>query len=148
MSDLKGVSITRYSSVGDKSDDAFKFPEPVDPLNHSMRSQSSSRGRKRGSASTLDTGPATDTTNTRTTESSGPYSRNFQQKLIDGGIYPDKYEYPDGRVPPKPDNLEEINQRLAQSRPSLSPSNFSYDKFEEFKRADAHVSKENKQQNG
>ena len=145
LSDLKGVSIMRYSSVGDKADDALKYPEPVDPLNHTMNSsQSSARGRKRSSASTLDTRPTTNTTNTKTTESSGPYSRNFQQKLIDGGIYPDEYEYPDGRVPPEPDNLEEINQRLAQPRPSLSPSHFSNEKFKKFKRADAHVSKENK----
>jgi hypothetical protein len=145
LSDLKGVSITRYSSVGNKADDALKFPEPIDPLNITMSSsQSSSRGRKRGSVSTLDTRPTTNTTNTKTTESSGPYSRNFQQKLIDGGIYPDEYEYPDSRVPLEPDNLEEINQRLAQPRPSLSPSQFSNKKFKEFKRADAHVSKENK----
>ena len=145
LSDLKGVSISRYSSEGDKADDDFKFSEPVDPLNHIMSSsQSSARGRKRGSASTLDTRPTTNTTNTKTTESSGPYSRNFQQKLIDGGIYPDEYEYPDGRVPSEPDNLEEINQRLAQPRPSLSPSHFSNEKFKEFKRAAAHVSKENK----
>ncbi|ERF69373.1 hypothetical protein EPUS_08645 [Endocarpon pusillum Z07020] len=121
------------------------FPEPVDPLNHIMSSsQSSSRGRKRSLASTLDTRLTTNTTNTRTTESSGPYSRNFQQKLIDGGVYPDEYEYPDGRVPPEPDNLEEINGILTHPRPSLSPSQFSNEKFKEFKRADAHVSKENK----
>ena len=143
LSDLKGVSITRYSSVGENADDALKFPEPADdPLNHTMSSrQSTARGRKRGSASTLDTRPTTNTTNT---ESSGPYSRNFQQKLIDGGIYPDEYEYPEGRVLPEPGNLEEINQRLAQPRPSLSPSHFSNEKFKQFKRADAHVSKENK----
>ena len=107
-------------------------------------SQSCSRGRKRSLASTLDTRPTTNSTNSRTTESSGPYSRNFQQKLIDGGIYPDEYEYPDGRVPSEPDNLEEINEMLTQPRPSLSPSLFPNEKFREFKRADAHVSKENK----
>ena len=106
-------------------------------------SQSSSRRRKRGQAST-DIRPTTNTTNTKTTESSGPYSRNFQQKLIDNGVYPDEYEYPDGRVPPEPDNLEEINEILIQPRSSLSPSRFSNEKFREFKRADAHVSKENK----
>lgn len=40
--------------------------------------------------------------------------------------------------------MEEINQRLAQPRPSLSPSHFSNEKFKKFKRANAHVSKENK----
>lgn len=105
-------------------------------------SQSSPRGRKRGSAFTLYIKTTTNTT--KTTESSGSYSRNFQQKLIDGGIYSDEYEYPDDRVPPKPDNLKEINQKLTQSRPSLSPSHFFNEKFKEFKRADAHVFKENK----
>lgn len=145
LSDLKGVSITRYSSLGAKADDVFKFPKPIDPPNHIMSSsQSSSRGRKRGSAFTLDTRPTTNTTNTKTTESSGPYSRNFQQKLIDSGIYPGGYEYPDGRIPLKPDNLKEINHRLTQSRSSLSPTKFSNKNFEEFQRADAHISKENK----
>ena len=144
LSDLKGVSITRYPPTSIETD-ALQLSEPVDPLSHTMNSsQSSSRGRKRSLASTVDTRPTTDTTNTKTTESSGPYSRNFQQKLIDDGVYPDEYEYPDGRVPPEPDNLEEINGILTQPRPSLSPSQFSNEKFKEFKRTDAHVSKENK----
>lgn len=104
-------------------------------------SQSGSRGRKRGSAITSSTKP---TINTKTTKSSGPYDRNFQQKLIDGGIYPDEYEYPDGRAPPLPHNWDEINQRLGRSRASLSPSQFPIERFREFKRADAHVSKESK----
>ena len=106
-------------------------------------SQSRIRGRKRNRVSTLDTRTTTNNT-TKTTKSSGPYSRNFQQKLIDGGFYPDGYEYSDGRIPPEPDNLEEINQRLAQPRPSLSPSQFSKERFKEFKQAAKQVSRENK----
>jgi len=102
-------------------------------------SQSSSRGRKRGSTSTLNTEPTTKTT---TTKSTGPYDRAFQQHLIDGGVYPDEYEYPDGRVPTKPDNWEDINRRLSQPRPSLSPSQFSDGEYRRFKRADAHAFKE------
>ncbi|MCJ1245699.1 hypothetical protein MMC30_002903 [Trapelia coarctata] len=102
-------------------------------------SQPRSRGRRRGSISTSNTKP---TTNTTTTKSTGPYDRGFQQNLIDGGVYPDQYEYPDGRVPPQPDNWEEINRRLGQPRPSLSPSQFSDGKFRKFKRADAHAFKE------
>ncbi|OCK95792.1 uncharacterized protein K441DRAFT_686592 [Cenococcum geophilum 1.58] len=98
----------------------------------------SSRGRKRASISASSTRPITNTTG------SGPYDPNFQQKLIDGGVYPYAYEYPDGRVPAKPSNWEEINRRLAQFRRSLSPSAFPEERFEEFVRADAHVSKENK----
>lgn len=145
LSDLQDVSITRYPPTSVEADNAVKLPEPIDPLNQIMSlGQSSSRVRKRSLASTVDTRPTTNTTNTKTTESSGPYSRNFQQKLVDGGIYPDEYEYPEGRVPPEPDNLEEINKILTQPRPSLSPSQFSNEKFRKFKRADAHVSKENK----
>jgi hypothetical protein len=145
LSDLKGVSITRYPPRRTLADNIPKFPEPVDRLKHIMSSsQSSFQGRKRNRASTQDTRPTTNTTNTKTTGSSGPYSRNFQQKLIDNGVYPDEYEYPDGRVPPEPDNIEEINERLKQPQPSLSPSQFPKKKFREFKRADAHISKENK----
>ena len=104
-------------------------------------SQPSSRGRKRGSISTHGTKL---TTSTKRTDTSGPYDTNFHQKLIDGGVYPDEYEYPDGRVPPLPHNWEDINQRLGQPRSSLSPSQFSDERFREFRRADARVSKENK----
>lgn len=109
-------------------------------LNCKMSSnQSSSRGRKRGSISTSDTKA---TTNTTTTKSTGPYDRAFQQNLIDGGVYPHAYEYPDGRLPIKPNNLEEIKMKLAQPRPSLSPSKFSEEAHERFVRADAHALKE------
>ena len=106
-----------------------------------MSSSRSIRGRKRGQISTLITKPTTDS---KRTDTGGPYDANFQQKLIDGGIYPDEYEYSDGRVPQLPCNWADINERLEQPRPSLSPSQFSYDRFREFKRADAHVCKENK----
>src|SRR5690348_427304 len=101
--------------------------------------QSSSRGRKRASTSTSNT---QSTSNTTTTKSTGPYNRNFQQNLVDGGVYPDGYEYPDGRIPPQPANWEEINRRLAQRRSSLSPSRFLDEDFRKFKRADAHAFKE------
>jgi hypothetical protein len=102
-------------------------------------SQSRSRGRKRDSTSTSN---IRSTTKTTTTKSTGPYDRGFQQNLIDGGVYPHAYEYPDGRIPAKPNNWEEINQRLAQPRPSLSPSKFSGEAHEKFIRADAHAFKE------
>ena len=104
-------------------------------------SQSNFRGRKRSRVSDLDTRTTTNTTDTKTTKS-GPYSLNFQQKLIDNGVYPDRYKYPDGRVLPKPDNLEEINEMLTKRRASLSPSQFSTENFEAFQEADEKVSKE------
>ena len=101
---------------------------------------SSSRVLKRKSTSNSNTNP---TANTTTTKSAGPYDRNFQLNLINGGVYPHAYEYPDGRVPAKPNNWEEIKQRLAQPRPSLSPSKYSEEAHEKFIRADAHTFKEN-----
>lgn len=89
--------------------------------------------------STQSTGPTEETPRTETT---GVYDRNFQQNLIDGGVYPHAYEYPDGRIPNKPDNWQEINQIMTQPRPSLSPSKFSDGTHEEFVRADAHAAKE------
>ena len=145
LSNLKGVSTTRHPSVIAKADGDAKYLEPIEPVHHTMSSsQSYSRGRKRDLASIRNTGATTNTTNTNTTISSGPYSRNFQQKLIDAGVYPDEYEYPDGRVAPEPENIETINQILTQPRPSLSPSQVPNQKFKEFKRSAAHVSKENK----
>src|SRR5204863_487831 len=49
----------------------------------------------------------------------------FEKELIDNGIYP----YNRG---PKPQNWEEIQERLAQPRPSLAPSAFSDGAFETF----------------
>jgi hypothetical protein len=102
-------------------------------------SQSSYRVQKRGSSSSRSTKPSTKTT---TTESSRPYDCDFQQHLTDHGIYPHRYKFPDGRLPAKPENWEEINERLAQPRPSLSPSKFLEGPFEEFVQADSDASKE------
>ncbi|KAI0388256.1 hypothetical protein F5Y17DRAFT_249026 [Xylariaceae sp. FL0594] len=106
-----------------------------------MSSRPSSLGRrKRSSASPSK--KSTLTPQTTSTKSTGPYDRAFQQHLIDHGIYPDGYEYPDGKTPPQPDNLDGILYALAQPRPSLSPSRFSDGDFRQFKRADTHASKE------
>ncbi|KAI0423833.1 hypothetical protein F5Y09DRAFT_336259 [Xylaria sp. FL1042] len=105
-----------------------------------MSSRPSSLGRrKRGSASPS---KSTLTSQTTSTKSTGPYDRAFQQHLIDHGIFPDGYEYPDGKTPPQPNNLDDILCVLAKPRPSLSPSRFSDSDFRRFKRADTHASKE------
>lgn len=75
-------------------------------------------------------------------QSIGPYNRAFRQNLIDGGIYPNVHQHHDGRIPAKPQNWKEINDRLARRRSSLSPSKFSEEAHEKFKRADGHAYKE------
>ncbi|KAL7922813.1 hypothetical protein ACQKWADRAFT_312706 [Trichoderma austrokoningii] len=45
-------------------------------------------------------------------------------------------------APPRPKNIEEIRQALADPRRSLSPSRFGDEQFENFGRADARASKE------
>ncbi|KAJ6437515.1 hypothetical protein O9K51_10074 [Purpureocillium lavendulum] len=110
-------------------------------------SQSSSRRRKRGSQSPAkkSSNPLSNssaTPNTTSTKSTGPYDRAFQQHLIDHDIFPHGYEYPDGRLPPEPDNIDELRQILAAPRGSLSPSKFTTDDFRKFERADAHAAKE------
>ncbi|KAJ4524765.1 hypothetical protein HRR83_000393 [Exophiala dermatitidis] len=119
------------------------FRQLVDPFTQAMNTRQSisrGRGRKRSGLPTPDGQSASNTTSTKST---GPYNRHFQQHLIDGGIYPDGYEYPNGRVPALPANWGEITQRLARRRPSLSPSRFREEDFQKFRRANLHAFKEN-----
>ena len=95
-------------------------------------SQFSSRCRKRSLTFTVDTRPTTDITNTKTTENSKSYSRNFQQKFIDDDVYSNKYKYFDSRVSLKSNNLKEINEILIQSRFFLLPLQFFNKNFKEF----------------
>ncbi|OBT85149.1 hypothetical protein VE02_05604 [Pseudogymnoascus sp. 03VT05] len=96
-----------------------------------MSSRPSSLGRrKRGSQSPTKRGSdspskSSATPNTTSTRSTGPYDRAFQQHLIDHDILPNGYEYPDGRTPPEPENMDEIVYALGQPRASLSPNKFS-----------------------
>jgi hypothetical protein len=102
-----------------------------------MSSNPSSQQQK--SATTLSTKP---TTNTTRTKSTGVYDRDFQQHIIDYGVYPHGYRRPDGSVPAKPNDWGRINERLGQPRPSLSPSKFTNEEFERFVQADADAAKE------
>lgn len=103
------------------------------------RSQSSYRVQKRGSSTSLS---SRRTPRTTTTKSSGPYDRNFQQKLIDGGILPHAYRFPDGTLPEMPRNWLQIKERLARPRASLSPTAFSDMAHEIFVEADANALRE------
>ncbi|KAL9065862.1 MAG: hypothetical protein Q9157_007333 [Trypethelium eluteriae] len=97
----------------------------------------SSRLSTQRSGPNLTTKPAT-----INTKSTGPYSRNFEQKLIDNGIFLDGYEYSDGIGEPEPANIGEIMEKLEQRRPSLSPSRFGKEEFRSFVRYDRNAKKE------
>ena len=151
LSDLRSVCSTRPMPEPDV-DISTQCPEPVELLQHAMSSSQSSfrgrkrgsRGQKRGSMSSQSTRPTADTTVTETegTSSSGVYNRNFQQNLIDGGVYPQGYRYPSGKALAKPDNWQEINKIMAERRPSLSPSKFSDGAHDDLVQADTDAAKE------
>ncbi|KAI9824005.1 MAG: hypothetical protein M1826_007538 [Phylliscum demangeonii] len=65
---------------------------------------------------------------------SSDYDGSFGHNLLYCGIYPDGYESKYDCPPPAPKNLEEIRQRLAQRRSSLSPTTFADSHFLDFKR--------------
>lgn len=88
-------------------------------------SQSGSRNRAKSR------GTSDKSSNTR---KSSAYDPGFEQHLIDHGIYPHGHEYTDEDSSVYPDNWEEINERLAQPRPSLSPSRFSREAFRKFEK--------------
>ncbi len=96
-------------------------------------SQSTPRTQSK-SAKTL--GKSTEKTTDR---KSSAYHADFEQHLIDHKIYPSDYEFPDNHEGPKPSNWEEINDRLKQPRPSLSPSRFSDRAFKNFVRTNSRA---------
>jgi hypothetical protein len=72
----------------------------------------------------------------------GPYNSNFEQILIDGGVYPDCYKYPNSRRPQRSNNLNEVVAILSQPQPTLSSSTVSDDDFQEYREANTYASKE------
>ena len=101
-------------------------------------SQPSSKSQSRGRRS-AGTRP---TTEGGTSKSLSTYDRRFQQVLVDARVYPPHYEHSDGRVAPEPGNWDDIKQRLARPRSSLSPSKFSKEQHKSFVRLDASAAKE------
>ncbi|PHH86568.1 hypothetical protein CDD83_10052 [Cordyceps sp. RAO-2017] len=120
---------------------------PLQARDEMSASQSNSRRRKRGpqSQTKRDSGSPSKSSSTpakTSTKSTSPYDRAFQQNLIDHDIFPIGYQYPDGRLPPKPENMGEIGRAMVQRRRSLSPSRFTDDEFDEFQITDFRASKE------
>ncbi|KAK5011492.1 hypothetical protein LTR28_001549 [Elasticomyces elasticus] len=96
-------------------------------------SESTSQRRERSAGSRSSLG----STSTATGSSRGrtQYDPNFDQAMIDGGVYPDGYGGANGTSAPTPNNMEEILRSLGQQRASLSPSQFSEGAFANFERA-------------
>lgn len=100
-----------------------------------MISHRSSSGKSEQCSDTASN--ATQSTHSTATKGNALFDSHFEQALINQGIYPVAYQYPDGRVSAKPDNWDEITRTLDQSRTSLSPSKFLEEEFRKFTHADA-----------
>ena len=103
------------------------------PSNPTM-SSSQSGSRKRAK-----TGRESNTSSK--TRRTSAYDDDFQQHLVDHGVYPAGYG--DVRNLQEPHNWKEINARLALPRASLSPSRFTYDAFLDFKEENQEALTEN-----
>ncbi|KAL2369989.1 hypothetical protein RJ035_007334 [Blastomyces gilchristii] len=132
------LSDLRNRHAGTHADTSAQFPDPCTPFYQSMSTSSSGRRKRRAGSAPDDSDNKATTKTTSTTV----YNRNFQQNLVDHGVYPPGYKYPNGQKLAKPNNWLELNERLAQPRASLSPSKFSEQEFEEFREADMNASKE------
>ena len=108
-----------------------------DPM-ESSRASSTRRGSQSRRSSRTKT-----TTDTGISKSLSPYNWPFQQLFVDSHIYPPYYEHPDGTAAPKPKNLDYINEKLAQRRPSLFLSKFTKIEYKAFVRKDANATNEN-----
>ncbi|KAL7814205.1 hypothetical protein V8C44DRAFT_39375 [Trichoderma aethiopicum] len=91
---------------------------------------------RRSSASSSSRGTrSTQGTTLSTTERMSAKDKNFEQHLNDHGIHLDYRST-------KPRNKDEIRERLARERPSLSPSRFSDGQLRIFRRADHNAASE------
>jgi hypothetical protein len=90
-------------------------------------SQSSSRSGKRSRDSS-----SRKSSRTSNTKNISAYYAEFVQKMIDNGVYLDGYSLVEGTRAPKFNNMKEMREMLLRPRPSLSPSLFSENAFEEF----------------
>ncbi|KAK0971960.1 hypothetical protein LTR54_017679 [Friedmanniomyces endolithicus] len=106
------------------------------PSTEAATNQSNSRTNKRQRDSGLAGSSFTGKTGT-----TGPYDPQFEQLLIDHGVYPDGYEDSNGNAP-EPENIQALRERLARSRSSLSPSHFDEAAFKQFQRTSRGVSTE------
>ena len=86
---------------------------------------SQSSGQKRPGSELSGEGKA------KKSKSTNAYSKGFEQHLIDHGVYPAGHFK--GKEKEEPSNVNDVRQRLAQRRSSMSPSRSSPNAFTEFK---------------
>lgn len=103
---------------------------PIGSQTNSKTKSSLTTSRQTGTTSTFTTQKQTGTT--PKTKKTSPYDPNFEQHIIDHGIFPSGCELPDGRLPPEPKNYDDILEKLKEPRRSLSPSRCSRDTFKAF----------------
>ncbi|KAH9831037.1 hypothetical protein Tdes44962_MAKER08971 [Teratosphaeria destructans] len=114
---------------------------------HHHHHNSSSSGSSGSSSSSMSTkrsrsSRSRSSKSTTSTKNTSPYSAEFEQMLIDRGVYPDGYgatqddEEEDEHEPAnQPNNMDEIKEMLTRRRASLSPSRWTNTHFRAFKRA-------------
>ncbi|MCJ1248804.1 serine/threonine protein kinase [Trapelia coarctata] len=127
---------------GPELDELRGYPDPTVNLEPRMSSGHSSKSAR--SKQSKSTNPTSNPNSSNRSRRSSAYDADFEQHLVDHGIYPEGYEYPNGRPTPEPSNLNQIHQRLATARPSLSPSRFTESDFRKFKLDNARVISEPK----
>ncbi|KAK5442639.1 hypothetical protein LTS15_010957 [Exophiala xenobiotica] len=128
------LRLKRFARSGGPDLSHLRGLASLPPILDRMSGYTTSPSGKRSSVSSRPS-DYTKTTSSKVT----PYSGNFEQKLIDIGIYPDEYQHTDGRLTPEPANLSDIQTAQRVARASLSPSRFTEEHFKAFKRANAKV---------
>ncbi|OCK78089.1 hypothetical protein K432DRAFT_418204 [Lepidopterella palustris CBS 459.81] len=123
LKEQHSIQLKRFARHGGPSLRDLRAYPGLETKNLSVRIMSSSQSR----AGSGTNSPSTSSRTTLRTKKNSAYDACFEQHLIDNCIYPEGYNT-------EPDNLDEIKERLAQPRPSLSPSSFTRETFLEFKR--------------
>ena len=132
LADLRSVSQAMDRWEDKCSRGNYQRPKPSRPSSETMSSLESSSKRRKRSSRPSNTSYSS---NTSQTLKSSAYDADFKQKCIDYGIY-----MPSQRD--KPGNWRELQDALANPRPSLSPSRFSDGAFDRFCEAEAEAQNE------
>lgn len=118
-------SVSRYESYLSYTINYIQYPDS----SNDVRPRRGTRPDSSGSRT-----PQTSRSRSRTGGSSA-YDPSFEQHLVDHGIYPHGYDHDDEAVSVFPGNLDDMNDVLAQSRASLSPSKFTVEDFRKFEKS-------------